>query len=112
MNTFEIFLKEFWFNFIIITPVYAALALGRRVSLDGNSISVTANSFGELSAFPKEEQKRLLNRADKKAFHGWRVFLPGLLDAAILAGSLAIARTVHEVTSLPYFSWRTLGFVL
>src|SRR3954469_18750111 len=107
MNTFEIFLKEFWFNFIIITPIYSALIFGRRVSLDGNAISVSAKCFGELSEFPKEEQKKLLNQADKKAFHGWRVFLPGLMDAATLAGALAIAHTVHEVTSLPYLSWMT-----
>src|SRR5438045_2837833 len=112
MNALQIFLGAFWPPLIITTPVLALLALGRRLSLDGNAAPVTIKSFTELAAFPKEDQETLLHRADKKAFSGWRLMLPVVMYAATFSGALAAAQTLPKLAQFPDSFWVSLSFAI
>jgi len=112
MNTLSIFFSEFWMPFVIFAPMWALLTFGRRVSLDGNSVFVGPKSFAELSAFSKDEQKRMLRQADREAFPGWRLIFPVSMYAANMSAALAIVRTIPKVTSLPDSLWVSLSFAV
>ncbi|HVM48368.1 MAG TPA: hypothetical protein VMU04_10090 [Candidatus Acidoferrum sp.] len=110
MNTLQFLFDEFWPTFVAAVVVFPLVQIGRRVSLDGDAVVFTGPSaFPELSAFPKDERKRLLHEADKQAFPGWRGLVPALIVAAILSGSIAVGKTIVEAAALPDSFWVKAG---
>ena len=110
MNTLQFLFDEFWPTFVAVVVVFPLLQIGRRVSLDGDAVVFTGPSaFPELSAFPKDERKRLLHEADKQAFPGWRCIIPALICAAIFSGCIALGRTIDKAAGLPDSLWVKTG---
>jgi hypothetical protein len=112
MSLLQIFLSEFWLVFIVSTVVLPLLSLGRAVSRDKVASLVTPRDFSELSPFPKDDQKRLLQNAHRKAFSGWRLLLPGLLCAILSSVSLAASRTLARAGIIPDSIWMSTGTTL
>jgi hypothetical protein len=105
MTTLEILISDFCIGFVPTAIVFSLVSLGRILSLDSNASTVTAKNFPELPNLSVSEQKRLLHAADRRAFAGWRSFIPAVTYAALLSGSIALPRLLQRIGMIPGSLW-------
>lgn len=109
MNTLRIFISEFWPIFAVCAVVFPMLCVGRAVSL-GRSISlVSPRAVVELTTFCREDQRRLFDAADRKAFARWRSGVLGLLYSVWVSVSVAAGQTVAKSGTSGDSFWANAG---
>ena len=110
MNALQLVFGQFWPAFATTVVIFSLVQLGRRSSLQSNAAVFTSpKSFRELSAFSKDDQKRLLHEADSDAFGGCRAFLPALVYAAIFSGSIAAGSAIPKIAGLSDSLWLSVA---
>ena len=109
MEAAKIFLEQFCPTFIGIT-LGASFAwwLLTRVRADAR-LPFLAGPFPELSAYGKEEQRRLLHEASVMAFPHWRLFVPVIVLAGCVGTGAAVGHVLSETDTIPDSLWIRMG---
>jgi hypothetical protein len=109
MTLFSAFLNQFWPLFLGLALMLGLISWGRRVSLKDFGSSFSGHQFSELAALDHGKQTKLLFSAECQAFPGWKVTIPSVLNAAIIATGIALIDTIEKSAPFQTSYWERMA---